>query len=90
MREYSLPNSHGYVLSSEMIDRLMEILPDTPYEKRKDMEGLSKSRADIIVSGLVIFHTVYNYIRASQALISGEGLREGMLHDLLNPEQCGV
>ncbi|WP_342435697.1 Ppx/GppA phosphatase family protein [Paenibacillus sp. FSL L8-0436] len=87
MREYSLPNSHGYVLSSETIDRFMEILPDTPYEKRKDMEGLSKSRADIIVSGLVIFHTVYNYIRASQALISGEGLREGMLHDLLNPEQ---
>lgn len=86
-REYSLPNSHGYVLERETIERFMEILPATPYEKRKDLDGLSKSRADIIVSGLIIFHTVYHYIGASQALISGEGLREGMLHDLLEPEQ---
>lgn len=86
-RDYSLPNSHGYTLSSETIDRFMEVLPAMPYEKRKDLDGLSKSRADIIVSGLIIFHTVYKYIGASQGLISGEGLREGMLHDLLNPEQ---
>ncbi|WP_019910761.1 Ppx/GppA phosphatase family protein [Paenibacillus sp. HW567] len=86
-RNYSLPNSHGYTLSSETIGHFMETLPLIPYEKRKDLDGLSKSRGDIIVSGLIIFHTVYQYIGASQALISGEGLREGMLHDLLKPEQ---
>ncbi|WNS45023.1 Ppx/GppA phosphatase family protein [Paenibacillus sp. MMS20-IR301] len=86
-RDYSLPNSHGYMLSGETIDRFMEVLPATPYEKRKELEGLSKSRGDIIVSGLIIFHTVYHYIQASGALISGEGLREGMLHDLLKPDE---
>ncbi|WP_042198599.1 Ppx/GppA phosphatase family protein [Paenibacillus camerounensis] len=86
-RDYSLPNSHGYTLSAETVNRFMEILPATPFDKRKDQDGLSKSRADIIVSGLIIFHTVYHYIGASQAVISGEGLREGMLHDLLRPEQ---
>ncbi|KHL95142.1 hypothetical protein QW71_14155 [Paenibacillus sp. IHB B 3415] len=86
-RDYSLPNSHGYVLEGETIEKFMETLPATPYEKRKDLDGLSKSRGDIIVSGLVIFHTVYHYIGASRAVISGEGLREGMLHDLLKPEQ---
>lgn len=86
-RDYSLPNSHGYTLSGETINRFMEVLPATPFEKRKELDGLSKSRADIIVSGLIIFHTVYHYIKASQAVISGEGLREGMLHDLLRPEQ---
>ena len=85
-REYSLPNSHGYTLSGETIDRFMSILPEMTYEKRKDLEGLSKSRGDIIVSGLIIFQTVYQYIGASSAIISGEGLREGMLHDLLEPE----
>jgi exopolyphosphatase / guanosine-5'-triphosphate,3'-diphosphate pyrophosphatase len=86
-REYSLPNSHGYTMSTATIDRFMNTLPVMPYDKRKDLEGLSKSRADIIVSGLIIFRTVYQYIGASSAIISGEGLREGMLHDLLKPEE---
>ncbi len=86
-REYSLPNSHGYTMSSDTIERFLDILPAMPFEKRKELEGLSKSRADIIVSGLIIFHTVYRYIGASSAVISGEGLREGMLHDLINPEE---
>ncbi|AWV34067.1 Ppx/GppA phosphatase family protein [Paenibacillus odorifer] len=86
-RAYSLPNSHGYAMTSETIEHFMNTLPSMPYEKRKDLDGLSKSRADIIVSGLIIFHTVYQYIGASEAVISGEGLREGLLHDLLEPEQ---
>ncbi|OBZ18107.1 hypothetical protein A8L34_00520 [Bacillus sp. FJAT-27264] len=85
--DYSLPNSHGYTLSSETIEQFMATLPALPIEKRKELDGLSKSRADIIVSGLIIFHTVYKYVGAVQAVISGEGLREGMLHDLLKPEQ---
>ncbi|MDT3424722.1 exopolyphosphatase/guanosine-5'-triphosphate,3'-diphosphate pyrophosphatase [Paenibacillus forsythiae] len=85
-RNYSLPNSHGYTISTETIKRFMETLPAMSYDKRKNIDGLSKSRADIIVSGLIIFHTVYQYIGAGQAVISGEGLREGMLHDLLEPE----
>ncbi|NGM80963.1 Ppx/GppA family phosphatase [Paenibacillus sp. 7124] len=84
-KSYSLPNSHGYTLSTETVKRFMETLPAMPYDKRKNLEGLSKSRADIIVSGLIIFHTVYQYVGAGHALISGEGLREGMLHDLLEP-----
>ncbi|WP_410511053.1 Ppx/GppA phosphatase family protein [Paenibacillus sp. BR2-3] len=86
-RDYSLQNSHGYTLSTGTIDRFMNTLPEMPYDKRKDLDGLSKSRADIIVSGLIIFQTVYQYIGASSAVISGEGLREGMLHDLLEPKE---
>ncbi|WP_310550438.1 Ppx/GppA phosphatase family protein [Paenibacillus glufosinatiresistens] len=83
--DYSLPNTHGYTLSTETVRRFAETLPAMPYDKRKDLEGLSKSRSDIIVSGVVIFHTVYEYLGATRAVISGEGLREGMLHDLLDP-----
>lgn len=86
-RDYSLPNSHGYALSAETIQQFMETLPAMPLDKRRELDGLSKSRADIVVSGLIIFHTVFKYIGAVQAVISGEGLREGMLHDLLKPEQ---
>lgn len=87
-RDYSLPNSHGYSMSGETVQQYMDTLPSMPYDKRKEIEGLSKSRVDIIVSGLIIFHTVYQYIRASHAVVSGEGLREGMLHDLLAPDKA--
>lgn len=85
-RHYTMPNSHNYVMDTEQVNHMYEMLPCMPFEKRKHVDGLSKSRADIIVSGLIIFHTVYHYIQANRCLISGEGLREGMLHDLIDPE----
>ncbi|MFP4976212.1 Ppx/GppA family phosphatase [Paenibacillus sp. CN-4] len=85
-RSYTLQVSHGYTMPAETIDEFMQTLPALSYDKRKELEGLSKSRADIIVSGLIIFHTVFHYVGASRAVISGEGLREGMLHDLLRPQ----
>lgn len=84
---YSLPISHGYTLETDILDHLYNIIPNIPLDKRKNINGLSKNRSDIIVSGLIIVHTVYHYIQAKHCLISGEGLREGMLHDLLNPSQ---
>ncbi|HEY2493562.1 MAG TPA: Ppx/GppA family phosphatase, partial [Paenibacillus sp.] len=77
-RHYTMPNSHNYVMDTEQVNHMYEMLPSIPFEKRKHVDGLSKSRADIIVSGLIIFHTVYHYIQANRCLISGEGLREGM------------
>ncbi|AOZ94529.1 hypothetical protein LPB68_01660 [Paenibacillus crassostreae] len=82
---YSLPTSHHYALETGVINHLYDDLPYLTLEQRKNVNGLSKNRADIIVSGLIIFHTVYQYIQAIRCLISGEGLREGMLHDLLDP-----
>ncbi|MGF7047457.1 exopolyphosphatase/guanosine-5'-triphosphate,3'-diphosphate pyrophosphatase [Paenibacillus sp. DS2015] len=84
-RHYTMPNSHNYVMDTEQVNDMYELLPSMPFEKRKLVDGLSKNRADIIVSGLIIFHTVYHYIQANRCLISGEGLREGMLHDLIDP-----
>lgn len=84
---YSMPTSHRYVLETDTINHLFHTLPHLSLDKRKNVNGLSKSRTDIIVSGLIIAHTVYHYIQAKHCLISGEGLREGMLHDLLNPAQ---
>ncbi|WP_438350864.1 Ppx/GppA family phosphatase [Paenibacillus sp. FA6] len=84
-RHYSMPTSHHYALETDTVNRLYDTLPIIPLEKRKNVNGLSKSRADIIVSGLIIFHTIYHYIQSKQCLISGEGLREGLLHDLIDP-----
>ncbi|AWB45644.1 Ppx/GppA family phosphatase [Paenibacillus sp. CAA11] len=85
-RKYPLRNTHHYELSEESIDYYMKILASRSLEQRKRMEGLSKSRADIIVPGLIILHTIYGRIGATYCLISGTGLREGLLLDTIGAE----
>ncbi|MUG25652.1 Ppx/GppA family phosphatase [Paenibacillus macerans] len=82
-RKYPLRLAHYYRLAPESIRHYAETLPFMPLEKRKRLDGLSKARADIIAPGLIILQTVFARIGADCCLISGAGLREGLLQDAL-------
>lgn len=82
-RKYPLRLAHHYRLEPDSLRHYAEILPQLPLEKRKRIDGLSKARADIIVPGTVILKTVFDRIEASCCLVSGSGLREGLLQDTL-------
>ncbi|GAB6990032.1 Ppx/GppA phosphatase family protein [Paenibacillus pini] len=86
-RKYSLPSTHHYAMGKETIVDYYKTLPLIPLEQRKRIPGLSKQRTDLIVPGLIIFHTVFKFAQAKECMISGAGLREGMLHHWLRPEQ---
>jgi exopolyphosphatase/guanosine-5'-triphosphate,3'-diphosphate pyrophosphatase len=86
-QKYSLPIAHNYIMQGREIDYFLELLTTLPLDKRKKIDGLSKDRADIIVPGLVILHTIYEATGASQCLISGSGLRDGLFHEAVNPQQ---
>ncbi|WP_199615699.1 Ppx/GppA phosphatase family protein [Paenibacillus alkalitolerans] len=86
-KKYSLPLTHNYTMSAEDMDATMQLLRETPYEKRKKIEGLSKDRADIIVPGAVILHTLFRRTSASHYVISGAGLRDGLFFEQLRPEE---
>ncbi|MGZ7443548.1 Ppx/GppA phosphatase family protein [Paenibacillus sp. TH7-28] len=82
-RKYPLRLAHYYRLDPESIRHYAETLPFMPLEKRKRLDGLSKARTDIIAPGLVILQTVFARIGAGCCLVSGSGLREGLLQDAL-------
>lgn len=82
-RKYPLRLAHNYRLEAESIRHYAEALPQLPLEKRKRLDGLAKARADIIVPGMIILQTVFARIGAACCLISGTGLREGLLQDTL-------
>lgn len=91
--KYPLPMTHHYVLKEESIDYYAGLLPSISVEQRRRLAGLSKNRVDIIVPGVLILHTIYNYIKSKHCLISGTGLREGLLHDAMGtglPESSQV
>lgn len=86
-RKYSLPMTHHYQLEGPSVDRLLAELAPLPVEKRKKVDGMTGSRADIIVPGLIILQTVYEYTGASHYVISGAGLRDGLFFESLNPDR---
>lgn len=82
-RKYPLRLAHHYRLEPDSLRHYAETLPQMPLEKRKRIDGLSKARADIIVPGTLILKAVFDRIGASGCLVSGSGLREGLLQDTL-------
>ncbi|MBP1989490.1 exopolyphosphatase [Paenibacillus eucommiae] len=84
---YSLQLAHNYVLYNEELEYYIKLLSSMPVEKRKKVEGLSKDRADIILPGLTILHTLFQTARSSACIVSGSGLRDGLLYETIHPSQ---
>jgi len=85
-RKYSLPITHHYQMTEKSVDGWLARLAGAKLEQRKRIEGLSKDRADIIVPGLLILHTLYRQCRASHYVISGSGLRDGVFYETFRPD----
>jgi frataxin-like iron-binding protein CyaY len=52
-------------------------------KRRDDVPGLSAERADSIVGGALAIQTLAEFVRARQILVSGQGVREGIVLGLL-------
>ncbi|MCQ4086332.1 Ppx/GppA family phosphatase [Saccharibacillus sp. JS10] len=87
-RNYSLPYTHNYVMQGEDVDHFYESLPSMDNNRRKRVPGLSKSRIDIIIPGMIILRTLFRHMKAKRYIVSATGLREGLFFELLSPEQA--
>lgn len=83
--KYSLPLTHNYSIPHEEMNRIIEHLSHSSLEQRETLDGLSKDRADIIVPGITILHTIFMHTEASHYVISGSGLRDGLFFETLHP-----
>ena len=82
-RQYPVTWLHGYELSVDRLQNVIDRLASTRAERRDDVPGLSAERADSIVGGAVAIQTLVEYVKASRVLVSGQGVREGVALDLL-------
>ena len=78
---YPLNKTHNYQMSIEDFQFIYNMLKDTDLESRKKIHGLSKNRADIIVGGLAILNSIISVVSPSKLVVSGFGLREGILYE---------
>ena len=84
---YPFTKTHNYPIPTEQVEELFQHLRQLPQDKRKKEAGLSKDRADVIVPGIAVLSTIFQYIQGSHYIICGAGLRDGLFHKLFFPEQ---
>jgi exopolyphosphatase/guanosine-5'-triphosphate,3'-diphosphate pyrophosphatase len=61
------------------LEHILEALQDMSLDERRGVPGLSAARADIIVAGLAVAAEVMDRLDAPEILVSGYGIREGLL-----------
>lgn len=76
---YSLGSLHHYTLSAEVVQGLLEQTLALPLAERKQLPGLSKDRADVIPSGIAVFHALLKLSGGRELIVSNKGLRDGVL-----------
>lgn len=77
---------HGYRLARSELEALVDELASLPLARRRDVKGLNRDRADIIVAGGAVIAETLAALGSEEVLISGQGLREGLFYPYLFPE----
>lgn len=76
--DYPLPLLHGYRLPNERLADVIDALAGRTMKRRAQLPGLNPDRADTIVGGAVVIHTIAKHVGASEIVVSSRGLREGL------------
>jgi exopolyphosphatase / guanosine-5'-triphosphate,3'-diphosphate pyrophosphatase len=80
---YFIPNLHGYVLQRGRVEDVTALLVERKSDDRTAVPGLNADRADSIVGGAVAVEALMDRLGASEIVVSGQGLREGLALDAL-------
>jgi exopolyphosphatase / guanosine-5'-triphosphate,3'-diphosphate pyrophosphatase len=80
-RGYPLDRIHGYSYSRERLEEIIGMLRGMTQRQREGVPGLSRDRADLILAGAVILHTLMRRGRFESITVSGQGLREGLFYE---------
>ena len=80
-QKFPLPNIGGFQLSADSLDETIEQLCELPLEKRREISGLSRDRADIILPGALVIREITKRLDQDELTISGAGLREGLFFE---------
>jgi exopolyphosphatase / guanosine-5'-triphosphate,3'-diphosphate pyrophosphatase len=81
--QYPISRIHGYVLARKRVGDLAGRVGSRTSQRRRLIRGLNADRADSIVGGALATLVAMETLRADDLIVSGQGLRQGLLYDLL-------
>ncbi len=81
--QYPIPRIHGYVLARKRVSEIAARVASRTSPRRRLIRGLNADRADSIVGGALATLVTMEALQADDLIVSGQGLREGVVYDLL-------
>ena len=83
MQNISDDKVHGFTMSkTHTFGEIFELVK-MPIEKRVEIEGIGKGRADIILGGVVPLLAIMEYVDSPKLISCVSSLREGVMYDIL-------
>ena len=83
LKKYPLDVTHNYSLSGSSLQEIYKRVNELSFEERKEIKGLSKDRADIFPGALAEIAVILEMTGINEIIVSGSGLREGLLYEHL-------
>jgi exopolyphosphatase / guanosine-5'-triphosphate,3'-diphosphate pyrophosphatase len=80
---YPITRLHGYVLGRKRVREIVERVASTKLKKRDQIPGLNDDRGDSIAGGGLAIQTLMEVLEATDVLVSGQGVREGLATSLV-------
>lgn len=79
--QYSMDSFHHYPMSAGQVASILEHVSQLSLEERRQVPGISKDRADVIVAGITVFDSLLKHAASEELIISNKGLRDGILFE---------
>lgn len=80
MCEYPLNILHNYHLKIDDMEEVLDFIKKKTYDEKLKIEGLAKSRAYSIAGSFLIMDEVMKLCQSESIVVSGNGMREGMIY----------
>jgi exopolyphosphatase/guanosine-5'-triphosphate,3'-diphosphate pyrophosphatase len=78
---YDPDRVQGATLTRTEVERQLELYRGRDVAARRTITGLQPKRADVILAGACVVHTVMNALGRDRLTVSDRGLRHGLLVD---------
>lgn len=85
MKKYPLKTIHNYVVNDVDFNHVYDLVKSLDLDRKKKIKGLSTGRADIFPSALAAISAFKKYLNLGKIVISGSGLRTGIMYNYAVP-----
>ncbi|EGW36591.1 exopolyphosphatase [Desulfosporosinus sp. OT] len=84
---YPIDRSHNYQMDSSEVLNIYDSIKYKNSEQRRKVKGLSKERSDIFIGAFSVAAALMKFCDNPRLIVSGGGLREGLIYEILRGEK---
>lgn len=86
LRDFPLPIVHHYRMPPDEAKHLVRVLARIDRKRLREIVGLSSARIPTLADAAALLAVVVRQLGSSELVVSAYGLREGLLHQSLEPD----